>query len=182
MIVKQVTQVGNSVIRRASIPVPQKEIGSKKINAIIKNLIDSMRYHGLVGMAAPQIGVNLRIFVTEIRKTKLRKNQSLKEIDPLRVFINPKIVSFSKQKVSGYEGCGSVAGAQLFGKVSRPKAVTVRAQNAKGEHFELRATGLLARVIQHEYDHINGVVFVDRVTDTKSLMSRNEYLKKFQKK
>lgn len=182
MIIKQVTQVGHPVIRKISGPVPQKDIGSKKINAIIKNLTDSMRYHGLVGMAAPQIDINLRTFVTEIRKTKLRKNQSLKEIDPLRIFINPKIVSFSKQKISGYEGCGSVAGAQLFGKVSRPKSVTVRAQDARGERFELRATGLLARVIQHEYDHIDGTVFIDRVTDTKSLMSRNEYLKKFQKK
>jgi peptide deformylase len=181
MIIKEVTQIGNPVIRRISRPVAQKDIGSNKINIIIKNLIDSMRYHGLVGMAAPQIGVNLRIFVTEIRKTKLRKNQSRKEIDPLRIFINPKIVSFSKQKVSGYEGCGSVACAQLFGKVRRPKSITAQGQNAKGEYFELRATGLLARVIQHEYDHIEGTVFVDRVTDTKSLMSRNEYLKKFQK-
>ena len=88
----------------------------------------------------------------------------------------------SKQKTSGYEGCGSVAGANLFGKVNRSKSIIVRAQNAKGEHFELRATRLLAKVIQHEYDHLDGLVFIDRVTDTKSLMSRNEYLKKSQKK
>lgn len=182
MIIKQVTQIGNPIIRKISGPVPQKDIGTKQINAVIKNLTNSMRYHGLVGMAAPQIGINVRIFVTEIRKTKVRRKQSRKEIDPLRIFINPKIVSFSKQKTSGYEGCGSVAEAQIFGKVSRPKSIIVQAQNAKGEHFELRATGLLARVIQHEYDHIDGKVFIDRVTDTKSLMSRSEYLKKFQKK
>ena len=182
MVIKQVTQVGNPIIRKISGSVPQKDIGSKKIKATIKNLTDSMRYHGLVGMAAPQIGINVRIFVTEIRKTRVRKSQSRREIDPLRIFINPKIVSFSKQKTSGYEGCGSVAGANLFGKVNRSKSIIVRAQNAKGEHFELRATRLLAKVIQHEYDHLDGLVFIDRVTDTKSLMSRNEYLKKSQKK
>lgn len=137
-----------------------------------------MRHHGLVGMAAPQIGVSKKIFVTEVRKTKHRSPNIL---DGLRVFINPKIVSSSKRNKAGYEGCGSVAFAKLFGKVMRPEAVTVQAYNEKGEKFEIKATGLLARIIQHEIDHLNGVVFLDRLTDKKSLMSENEYRKKFKK-
>jgi peptide deformylase len=173
MIIKQATQVGNPVIRTKSRKVAKIDSGVKRL---IANLVDSMRYQGLVGMAAPQVGTNLRVFVTEIRRTNVRK--SISQIDELKVFINPEIVSLSKTKVSGYEGCGSVAYAQLFGKVRRAKKVVVRALDEKGELFEIEASGLLARIIQHEYDHIEGKVFLDRLEDTKSLMSINEYIKK----
>lgn len=179
MIIKTVTQIGSPIIRKKSKPV--KDIKAKKIKAIVQNLIDSMRHYNLVGMAAPQIGHNLRIFVTEIRKTKLRKNQGPKDIDKLRIYINPKILRYSKQKVLGYEGCGSVAFAQLFGSVKRAKKVIIQAQDEHGNNFKLKANRLLARVIQHEYDHIEGVVFIDKIFDMRRLMSRDEYLKKFQK-
>ena len=138
-----------------------------------------MRHADLVGMAAPQIGQNVKIFVTEIRKTKFRKT---KELDKLRVFINSKIISRSKKMVSGYEGCGSVATAGIFGKVPRPYQVTVSAIDEKNKKFVFTAKGLLARVIQHETDHLNGIVFLDKVANRKSLMSREEYLKKFRRK
>jgi peptide deformylase len=177
MIIKQVAQVGNPIIRKVSKALPVSQIKSKKVKTIIKNLIDSMRYHGLVGMAAPQIGHNIRIFVTEIRRTKLRKNQSLKEADKLRIFINPKIISLSKQKVFGYEGCGSVTNSGLFGNVNRPKSIQVKAYNEYGELFTLEARGLLAKVIQHEHDHIVGKIFLDRMTNMKNLRSREEHIK-----
>jgi peptide deformylase len=179
MIIKNATQVGNPIIRQKSKPV--QKITSVQTKRIVRDLIDSMRHHQLVGMAAPQIGLNQRIFVTEIRKTKLRKKQSLKEADVLRVFINPVIVSSSQGKVFGYEGCGSVAYAQIFGKVLRHEKLTIKAKNDLGKEFILEASGLLARVIQHEMDHLNGIVFLDRMTDTKTLMSRHEYLNKFKK-
>lgn len=140
-----------------------------------------MRHHGLVGMAATQIGKNQRIFVSEVRKNKLRKGRPLKDLDPLRVFINPKIISVSKRTVNGWEGCGSIAEANLFCMVQRPAEVVVEAFNTKGEKFRLKAKNLLARIIQHELDHLNGVVCTDR-GDKNSYMSRNEYLKKFSKK
>lgn len=178
MIIKLVTQVGNPIIRARSKNVT--DIGSKKIKNIIEDLRDSMHYHGLVGMAAPQIGKNLRIFVSEIRATKLRKGQSVRNVDKLRVYVNPRIVWQSKKLVAGYEGCGSVATANLFGMVKRPASVTVRAQNENGKQFELKTSGLLARVIQHEYDHIEGIVFTDKA-DPQSFMSRNEFKNKFKK-
>ena len=171
MIVKHATQVGNPIIRAKSKEVV---VSSKQNKAIVKNLIDSMRYHGLVGMAAPQIGINKRIFVTEIRKTKARKPSSL---DPVRVFINPKILSMSRKKELGYEGCGSVAAGGLFGNVKRSGAVVVEAFNEKGKKFRLRTSGLLARIIQHEFDHLEGKVFLDRLANMKSIMSREEYLR-----
>jgi len=176
MIGKNLTQVGNPIIRKKSKLV--KNIKSKKIKKIVADLIASMRHHGLVGIAAPQIGINERIFVSEIRKTKFRK-----EIKPapLRIFINPRTVRVSKKTTSGYEGCGSVNSGGIFATVSRPREIIVRAQNENGKLFELKAKGLLARVIQHELDHINGIVFMDKIDNTKSLMSREEYLKKFRK-
>lgn len=170
------TQVGNPLIRSSSKDVINSK--NKIVQKLVHDLTDSMRHHELVGMAAPQIGKSIRVFVTEIRKTKLRKSQ---DVDKLRVFINPKIIRRSKEKVKGWEGCGSVASAQLFGMVSRPKSITVRALDENGNSFTLEATGLLARVIQHEFDHIDGVVFTDKA-DVSTFMSRNEYLKLQSKK
>ncbi len=93
MIVKKVTQVGNPIIRHKSMQVTK--IQSKQTLRLVKDLIDSMRYHNLVGMAAPQIGINARIFVSEVKKTKFRKPE---ETDKLKVYINPKIIFYSKKQ------------------------------------------------------------------------------------
>ena len=172
MIIKSVTQVGNPIIRKKSKKVIS--VKSPKVKKIIKDLTDSMRNANLVGISAPQIGQNLRIFVTEIRTTTLRKTN---ELDKLRVFINPKIIMSSKKKISGYEGCGSVAISGIFGKVPRSTQVTVKAFDENNKKFVLTAKGLLARVIQHEFDHLEGIIFLDKVFDKNSLMSREEYLK-----
>lgn len=173
MIVKNATQVGNTVIRSKSIEVLKPT--SKTTQKVVKDLIDSMRHHNLVGMAAPQIGKGVRVFVTEIRKTKLRKSDSI-NIDQLRVFINPKILSVSKKEGKDWEGCGSVASANLFGMVKRPVSLEIEAVDEHGTKFRLKAKNLLARVIQHELDHLNGTLFVD-TADSKTYMSKNEYLK-----
>lgn len=138
-----------------------------------------MRHHGLVGMAAPQIGSDLRIFISEVRLTQFRRDR--KKLDPLKVFINPKITSLSRKHVSDIEGCGSVANANLFAQVKRPETITVVAMDAQGKEFELKAKGLLARIIQHEMDHINGIVFTDKA-DPKTYMSGEEYLKVVKKR
>lgn len=174
MIIKDIVQLGNPKIRKISKNLVLKDIISNKTKVLIKNLIDSMRAENLIGISAPQINESLRIFITEIRQTK---NRNPKEMDSLKIFINPKITYFSKEKISGYEGCGSVANANLFGLVNRSKNITIQALDEKGEKFELKANGLLARVIQHEYDHLDGILFVDKITNTKSYMSGSEYRK-----
>ena|SRR3989338_1515165 len=178
MIKREVTQAGNPVIRKKSTKV--KNVPSRNTKRVVQDLVDSMRHHELVGMAAPQIGINLRIFVTEIRKTKFRKQPNM--LDPLRVYINPRIVRRSKKEVFGYEGCGSVAFSQLFVSVKRFESVVVKALDKKGEEFELKAAGLLARIIQHEFDHIEGKIFLDRGFNRRSVMSKNEYLKQKHRK
>ena len=172
MSIKKAVQIGNKVIRNKSIAV--KDVSVKEIQQIIKNLVDSMRHDNLVGMAAPQIGKNYRIFVTEIRKTNYRK--SVDKNNSLKVYINPKIISKSKKQIEGYEGCGSVVSAQLFGKVKRPNSVVCSALDEKGESFNVKASGLLARVIQHEIDHLDGIVFIDKVSDTRTLLDKQSYI------
>lgn len=173
MSVRKPVQVGSPVIRAKARSVAS--VTTKQVQKTIDDLVDSMRDAELVGMAAPQIGVGLRIFVTEIRKTKFRKLDG--DTDPLRVFINPRIVQKTKRVVSGFEGCGSVAHTDLFGLVPRADGVTVSALDQNGFPFTLTTKGLLARVIQHELDHLDGKVFLDRVTDTRSLRSSDVHVK-----
>lgn len=173
MAIKKISEIGSSVIRTKAQPLGR--ITQVKLQKIIGDLVDTMRDADLVGIAAPQIGIGSRIFLSEIRKTKTRKNGT--ELDKLRVFINPMLVKTSKKQVDGYEGCGSVARGGLFGIVRRPETVTVRAVSELGEVFELQTGGLLSRIIQHEIDHLNGICFIDKVTDTKKLLGREEYIK-----
>lgn len=166
-------QVGNKVIRARARTV--QDVQTPETKKVIRDLIDSLRYNNLVGMAAPQIGKDLRIFVSEIRKTKYRKN--LTQTDVVRVFINPRIIRFSQKSAISYEGCGSVAYGGLFGLVKRHAEVTVSALDMHGKRFTLEAGGLLALIIQHELDHLNGVVFIDKVTDTRKFLGKEEYLR-----
>ncbi len=176
MTIRKTSEIGSVVIRSRAKKV--SKIFSKGVQKIINDLIDTMRETNLVGMAAPQIGVSARIFVTEMRKTMLRKNISTPDL--VRVFINPEIVRTSKRCVSGYEGCGSVASGGLFGSVSRPERISVQAYNVNGERFELETGGLLSRIIQHEMDHLDGVCFIDKINDPRKLLGRGEYMKRKQ--
>ena len=170
MAIRKTIQAGNPVIRAKAQKV--KLPLDKATRNVIVDLTETMRANELIGIAAPQIGKGVRIFVTEIRKTKFRKDSLM----PLQVFINPEIVETSKKQVGDWEGCGSVANSNLFAKVMRPEKVTVRAFDQNGEKFELETGGLLARLIQHENDHLNGVLFTDKA-DLSTIMSGEEYIK-----
>ena len=172
MAIKRTIQIGEKIIRQKSATV--KNAATREVQRVIKDLTDSMRHANLVGMAAPQIGKNWQIFVSEIRQTTYRKN--LSRSDSLKVFINPKIAWRSKEQTAGYEGCGSVASARLFGSVKRPQSIICKALDKNGKPFKIKASGLLARIIQHEVDHLNGIVFIDRVSDTKTFLDRATYI------
>lgn len=173
MAVLPTSQLGEPVIRAAASPV--EDITGADAQAVIADLIESMRASSLVGMAAPQIGKGVRIFVSEIRSTIFRHKPEV-EFDEVRVFVNPEIIRKSEEIVFGYEGCGSVAHSGLFAKVPRPSSVIVRAQDADGKEFELEADGLLARIIQHEIDHLDGKVFLDRLEAMDTVIGREAYI------
>jgi len=136
------------------------------------NTLTTMKKVGLIGIAASQIGENFMMFTTLLRHTQARKIDSG---DKLRIYINPKITYFSKKKNVIYEGCGSVG--DIFGPVYRPEEVEVVATDEKGQKFSLRANGILARVIQHEMDHLNGIEYLERVTDNRKFASKEHYRK-----
>lgn len=150
-----------------------EDYSDPKVRQVIADLIETMRENGLIGMAAPQIGENLRIFVTEPRKTDIRTGD---QVDELRVYINPKMVAQSKGKVIIYEGCGCVANATLLGPVKRPKEITIEASDQKGKRFRLKSDGILGRVVQHEYDHMDGIEFIEKLTDIRLLVDVKYYI------
>lgn len=170
--IKETLQLGDSRLKAENQEV--SDVNDLKVKQVIEDLIETMRTNGLVGMAAPQIGENYKIFITEPRETPTR---SADQADELRVYINPEIVAFSEEEVVIYEGCGSVAKATLFGPVKRPKEITIQALNCEGKRFELTADGLLGRVIQHEFDHLSGIEFTERVSDISQLMDIKIYKK-----
>lgn len=167
----KVYQIGDKVIRAKAKRVRLPADAATK--RLIQQMIRTMRHNHLVGIAAPQIGVSKRIFVTEPRTTEFRKRQKK---GVLVVYINPQILNQSKSTTLGYEGCGSVAHASIFGKVARSKKITILAYDLAGRTFTTHASGLLARIIQHEYDHLEGKVFLDRLHNTRTLLDRQSYV------
>lgn len=170
---REIVQNGDQRLKNPNILI--NNFNDPRLNKIITDLIDSMRANDLVGIAAPQIGENWRIFVTEPRETKTRTGN---QIDELRIYINPTITNFSKEKVLIWEGCGSYKRATFFGPVIRPKEITVEASDLNGKRFSLTCDGILARVIQHEYDHLNGIEFVQRMDNIEDLKDRTYYFNK----
>lgn len=144
-----------------TIPDPRLKIKAKKItnfdkdlHLLIDDMIETMREAPGVGLAAPQIGISQQLFVAEYG------DDEDPEIEPkLYIFINPEIKKSSEDTEMGLEGCLSVP--EFLGDVERHASVTVKAMNKHGRKFKIKASGWLARILQHEIDHLNGIVFPD---------------------
>jgi peptide deformylase len=171
MSIKKILQRGDPLLKNENVPITR--FSTEKLKELIGDLKDTMMDRGLVGIAGPQIGKHYQVFITEPRETPFRpKDQS----DVFRVFINPVITHVSDEEVVIYEGCGSVDAIGLFGPVTRPKEVTVEAYDEQGRQFRLTCDGILARIILHEYDHLHGLEFLDKVTDPNTLLSYEGYM------
>ena len=149
MSIKKVVKYGENSLRE-----PSKEVHkvSQKIKNLVQDMLDTMYQQNGVGLAAPQIGENLRIFVIDVST----QNEPLNP----QIFINPKIIKKSGAVVS-YEGCLSFPNE--FGKVVRPTEVVVEFYDREAKKVKLKAKDLLAQAVCHEVDHLNGVLFVDLV-------------------
>lgn len=146
MAIRNIRKKNEDVLRKKSKVV--EKIDNRTLT-LIEDMIDTMYEADGVGLAAPQVGILKRIFVVDVY-----------DGEGPRVFINPEILS-SKGSQVGEEGCLSAPGE--FGDVDRPNYVKVTALNEKGEKFTLEAEEFLARAICHEYDHLEGVIFLDKV-------------------
>jgi peptide deformylase len=172
MSVRPTIQLTDPILKSANAEIT--DFGDPKIKQIITDLRDTMYDVGLIGISGPQIGENWKIFVTEPRETDVRPAG---EADEFRVYINPKIISASQEKIIIWEGCGSVENANLFGPVERPQVVTVEAWDENGQKFRFTANGILGRVIQHEQDHLNQMEFTDLILDKSILINTERYLR-----
>ncbi|MGD9926910.1 MAG: peptide deformylase [Sphaerochaeta sp.] len=121
------------------------------LRILVDAMFDTMDEADGVGLAAPQVGVTKRLFVIHIRG------------EEKRAYINPQIIETSIETSTDEEGCLSIPG--VWHDVQRPARVTVQAQDVEGKVFQVKADGLLARALQHENDHLNGVLFIDRLSD-----------------
>lgn len=160
-----ILQHEHPTLRAIAAPVSASDFGSPELTKIIGKMREALdSQHDGVAIAAPQIGVPLRIFVVAGFIFK-------KETDPVapadRVFINPEIVALSKQKKWLEEGCLSVR--YLYGEVSRSTKAKIRAYDETGKAFMIGGSGLLAQIFQHEVDHLNGALFVDTARNLREL-------------
>lgn len=134
-------------IRSRSAEVPINEISAGLHKKLLRDMCDTMQAENGIGIAAPQVGVNIRAIIISTKD------------GPLKVF-NPKIIRHSIRRETSEEGCLSVKG--IFGPVPRYRSIHVRGYDEHGQLFDHQAKGMLARVFQHEIDHLNGSLFIDR--------------------
>jgi peptide deformylase len=165
-----ITQLGRPVLRKKAKPVARPR--SPQIQKLIKEMIKAMRKARGVGIAAPQVGVSLRTFIVAPQSN--RRYPKAPNLPPVAM-INPRLIAHSKAMTTDWEGCLSVPG--IRGRVPRFNQVRIRFQSDSGELREAILSGFVARIFQHELDHIDGKVFLDRVKDTRTLVTEKEYLK-----
>ncbi|MFA5099151.1 MAG: peptide deformylase [Candidatus Paceibacterota bacterium] len=141
-------------------------INKKELVELIKHMRKMMIEANGVGLSANQIGLNLRLFVAQIFDKPIKRGEDNKIIMPPQsdmkfyAVFNPEIIKFSDKKVAIEEGCLSVPG--VYGIVERPEKVTLTGLDKNGRKIKIKAAGLLARVFQHETDHLNGILFIDK--------------------
>ncbi len=167
-------------MRKKAKPLTSSQIQSGAIQKLIRNMRHTLISKKLgIGLAAPQIGKPVALSVIAVRPTEHRPK--VKKFD--LVLINPKISQVFGMPKQKWEGCISAGAgeANLFGKVERYSKVKVSFLNEKGESTAGVFSGLVAQVIQHETDHLNGVLFVDHVKDPKTYMTMHEYKKRIKK-
>lgn len=162
MAIRKLRYLGDPVLREKAVPV---ERVTEEIRALVADMFDTMYAEEGVGLAAPQVGVGGRVIVIDPRD---------EEIEPFAL-INPEIVDVSDEVARDEEGCLSIPGLKEI--VERPATVRIEAIDIEGEPVSIDAAGLLARILQHEVDHLDGILFLDRV----SALKRKLLLSRWQK-
>lgn len=174
MTILEIAKMGNPVLRSVANPVDLRDlvVVNGDIQILIDDMIDTLRSARPTGagLAAPQVMRPLRIVVVEVRANPRSPERPL---TPLTILINPVITAYGQEQVSGWERCYSLPG--LRGWVPRSSEVTVEAFDRTGEKFTMHGDGFLAKVLQHEIDHLNGILYPDRISDFTRFMYEEEF-------
>ncbi len=161
MALRDIVTLPEPVLRRKARPVT---VFDGTLQTLIEDMVETMRQAPGVGLAAPQVGVLERLIVVEYAEPKAEGDDESKPKPKPKLYIvlNPEIVKLSPETELGIEGCLSIPG--LVGEVERHTAIQIKGLNRRGQPMKVRAQGWLARIFQHEIDHLNGVLFPDRAT------------------
>ena len=168
--IRTIVQIGNPALRQVANPVDVSQIQSSEIQALIDDLIETMRYANGAGLAATQIAVPLRICIIEVNKNP---RYPYKPDIPLTVLINPKMTFLTEERVNVYEGCLSVP--NMRGKVDRCPEIQIEGYDREGNNVSFISKGISAGTFQHELDHLDGLIYTDRMQDASSLTTIDEF-------
>lgn len=161
-----IAQLGQPVLRRKADPVPPETIGSQDLYAVVGRMIDTLQHAGGVGLAAPQVFLSQRLFLAAFERAQQ------KGVLDIEVFINPRLTPLTEEKESAWEGCLSFP--ELTVLVPRYQSIRVDYTNLRGEAKTLELAGFPARVVQHENDHIDGILTIDRAVSTRDIVKTSE--------
>jgi len=168
MAILKVARIGHPVVRAAARPVPEDEIRSAEVQRLIDDMIETMHEYDGVGLAAPQVHVGRRLAVIEVPASDERTEDAV----PLIVLVNPVLTPQGEERVVRWEGCLSIPG--LRGQVPRFARLSFSARDREGQPYTSEASGFFARVVQHECDHLDGRVYLDRMERMTSLSFLDE--------
>jgi peptide deformylase len=168
MILK-VARIGHPVIRSAARDVPSEVLASPEFQHLVDDMVDTMHEYDGVGLAGPQVHVGLRVAVLEVPASDERARAAV----PLTVLVNPVVTPIGDEKEPAWEGCLSIP--DLRGVVPRWKRLRLDALDRQGQPYTVEADGFFARVIQHECDHLEGGVYLDRMEGMRSLSFLREF-------
>ena len=172
MAILKVSRMGHPVLRQRAKDIPPEEITTPPLQRLVADMVETMVDYEGIGLAAPQVYRPLRLIVLGMPDVDPEEEGVI----PLTVLFNPEFTAMSEDRVDGWEGCLSIP--DIRGVVPRSAAVKVKGLDVEGQQVEFAAEGFFARVLQHEIDHLDGVLFPMRMTDL-SLLSFNEELRHF---
>lgn len=166
----QIETLDNPILRSRTRPVVNFD---DELQQLIDDMIETMRDANGVGLAAPQVNRPLRLTVVETLPEQDEEGNEIEGSRQLFVLVNPKITWRSREMVDGIEGCLSIPG--WLGEVGRHETIRVRAQDRHGKKISMRLNDWTARIVQHEVDHLDGVLYIDRLTDPENLWREEEF-------
>jgi peptide deformylase len=173
MAILKVARLGHPVLRARARPVTPSDITSTPVQRLIDDMFDTMSEYSGIGLAAPQVHESVRVLVAGVRSGDVVTPMTDDAEMPFIALVNPEVAPLTAETETGWEGCLSIP--DIRGKVERPAIVRVRAHDRTGRRVEITAHGLPARVIQHEVDHLDGVLFFDRMTSFETLTYMDEF-------
>jgi peptide deformylase len=171
MAILKVARMGHPVLRARARAIDPSGIASPRVQQLIDDMFETMHEYQGVGLAAPQVHESVRLFVAGFGPEDQEGEERARV--PMMALINPEITPLTPETVEDWEGCLSIP--DIRGRVPRARHIVVRAYDRRGKRIEMKASGFTARVIQHETDHLDGVLFFDRMTSFETLTFLDEF-------